>query len=386
MIQLAKIDLRSSIKARLIEMIETQGLNPGDKIMSQNELAKLFKVGAPTVCRALSELAEDGILYRIHGKGTFVAEPIQIPESEQPVGELTVGIYPFENYHGNDYLLELAEGISHGLMRHRLSCKYITRSKFEHSGLSIAKYMFVNQIDGIIMSGIRKNEIALAAELREHGFPCVLINRYADNCDTITCDHYAGTTQLLDKLVSYGHRRIFYAGVRDKVSTVTERFNAYVDFCRRHDIYDEKLIFQGDSNIGRAKLGQRTLETLLALKQRPTAMIVTAGFLLKGLMPLLTDQGLSVPGDISVVVYDQPHLTAKYGDFTCIKQPLEKMGATAVDIMNKNLRFNKKKTIKIKFDPELIPGNSIAVNRAEQTVSTDAIVQPQYSASATVTV
>ncbi|MCF6175534.1 MAG: GntR family transcriptional regulator [Victivallaceae bacterium] len=371
MIQLAKTDLRGSIKTRIIEMIKEQGLNPGDKIMSQNELAKLFKIGAPTVCRALGELADDGILYRVHGKGTFVAEPLQIPETEQPTGEFTVGIYPFENYHGNDYLLELAEGISQGIMRHRFSCKYITRSKFEHSGLSIAEYMFVNQIDGIIMPGGSPHDLDLAEELRDNGFSCVLLNRYIDGCDSVTCDHYTGTTQLMEILANHGHQRIFFAGVQGEISTVKERLNGYLDFCHLHGIYEEKLVFLSDTED--RKSGIKAVDKILSMKNRPTAMIVAAGFMMKRIIKPLLESGLSIPDDISLVAYDEQHLPSKYGRFTCVKQPLEKMGATAVDIMNKNLRFNKKSAINIKFDPELIHGNSVAMNRVEKTVSTVAI-------------
>jgi DNA-binding LacI/PurR family transcriptional regulator len=371
MIQLAKTDLRGSIKTRIIEMIKEQGLNPGDKIMSQNELAKLFKVGAPTVCRALGELAEDGILYRVHGKGTFVAEPLQIPETEQPAGEFTVGIFPFENYHGNDYLLELAEGISQGIMRHRFNCKYITRSKFEHSGLSIAEYMFVNQIDGIIMPGCTQEELVLAEELRDNGFPCVLINRYVDGCDSVTCDHYAGTTQLMEILVGNGHQRVLYVGSKGEISTVKERLNGYLDFCRSHGTYEEELVYIGENDD--QKSGTKAVDQLLSLNDRPTAIIVSAGYIMKRILQPLLDSGLSIPDDISLVAYDEQHLPSKYGRFTCVKQPLEKMGATAVDIMNKNLRFNKKSAINIKFDPELIHGNSVAMNRVEKTVSTVAI-------------
>jgi GntR family transcriptional regulator of arabinose operon len=381
MIQLAKTDLRGSIKTRIIEMIKEQGLNPGDKIMSQNELAKLFKVGAPTVCRALGELADDGILYRVHGKGTFVAEPLQIPETEQPTGEITVAIYPFENYHGNDYLLELAEGISQGIMRHRFSCKYITRSKFEHSGLSIAEYMFTHQIDGIIMPGGDENDLLLAEELRDSGFPCVLINRYVDGCDTVSCDHYAGTVQLMEILAGNGHQRIFFAGSEGKISSSKERFDAYVDFCHSHRIYKEELIYLGDTDD--VKSGQVAFKQLLAMSNRPTAIMVATGYIMKRIIQPLVENGLSIPDDISVVVYDDQHLAPKYGRFTCAKQPLEKMGATAVDIMNKNLRFHKKGAIKIKFDPELIHGNSVAMNRVEQTVAANAINQTQQFATAT---
>ncbi len=46
---------------------------PHYKLPSEDELAKQLGVARGTVRQALSELATEGILYRLHGKGTFVA-------------------------------------------------------------------------------------------------------------------------------------------------------------------------------------------------------------------------------------------------------------------------------------------------------------------------
>jgi DNA-binding GntR family transcriptional regulator len=49
---------------------------PGEKIYSEGELKKKYKVSNTTVVRALQELVRDGLLNRIQGKGTFVSKSI----------------------------------------------------------------------------------------------------------------------------------------------------------------------------------------------------------------------------------------------------------------------------------------------------------------------
>jgi GntR family histidine utilization transcriptional repressor len=67
------------LKAYIFRNIE-KGSWPADmKIPSENELAEMFGVSRMTANRALRELSESGILYRVQGLGTFVAE--QKPES-----------------------------------------------------------------------------------------------------------------------------------------------------------------------------------------------------------------------------------------------------------------------------------------------------------------
>ena len=53
----------------------THQLQPDDAIPSERELMHRYAVSRATVRRAIESLAADGLLHRIHGKGTFVARP-----------------------------------------------------------------------------------------------------------------------------------------------------------------------------------------------------------------------------------------------------------------------------------------------------------------------
>lgn len=56
-------------------LIETGGLQPGDAIPSERELGEKFEISRMTVRQAITNLANERILYRVKGKGTFVMEP-----------------------------------------------------------------------------------------------------------------------------------------------------------------------------------------------------------------------------------------------------------------------------------------------------------------------
>ncbi|EKN65259.1 transcriptional regulator [Neobacillus bataviensis LMG 21833] len=69
------IPLYHQLMERLKASIEKGKWAPGDKILSENQLMDQFGVSRNTAKKAIEELVQEGILYRIQGKGTFVAKP-----------------------------------------------------------------------------------------------------------------------------------------------------------------------------------------------------------------------------------------------------------------------------------------------------------------------
>jgi GntR family histidine utilization transcriptional repressor len=64
------------IKQALVQRIEQGDWRPGDAVPSENALAEQFEVSRMTARRALSELTEAGVLNRIQGRGSFVADQL----------------------------------------------------------------------------------------------------------------------------------------------------------------------------------------------------------------------------------------------------------------------------------------------------------------------
>jgi GntR family transcriptional regulator len=63
------------IRESLREEILNKKLLPGQKLPSEDELATQFGVSRMTVRQGISDLLDEGILYRKHGVGTFIAQP-----------------------------------------------------------------------------------------------------------------------------------------------------------------------------------------------------------------------------------------------------------------------------------------------------------------------
>jgi len=66
------LPLYERIKRGILAKIESGAWGRDQRIPSENELVRALGVSRMTVNRAFSELADDGVLVRIHGVGTFV--------------------------------------------------------------------------------------------------------------------------------------------------------------------------------------------------------------------------------------------------------------------------------------------------------------------------
>lgn len=79
------LPLYYQLKQVLRQQISAGHLAPHTAIPSEPELVARYRVSRATVRQALTELVHEGLLYRQHGKGTFVCEPLV----QQSLSELT---------------------------------------------------------------------------------------------------------------------------------------------------------------------------------------------------------------------------------------------------------------------------------------------------------
>lgn len=102
------IPLYHQLMERLKDSIEKGRWTPGDKILSENQLMDQFGVSRNTSKKAIDELVQEGILFRIQGKGTFVAKP--------KLQQSLMGFYSFskvlkeKGLNPKDIILKIEEG------------------------------------------------------------------------------------------------------------------------------------------------------------------------------------------------------------------------------------------------------------------------------------
>lgn len=200
----------------------------------------------------------------------------------------------------------------------------------DQSYISIARN---RSVDGIIVVGVYPRHSL--DELRQMDVPIVLIDSYVTDPSfhTIGINDREGGRLATGHLIEKGHRRIaFVSGSIKEYGVSSKRYEGYLQALEQAGIApDEALVHTGsvDYDYGVEAAGQ-----ILSRGSGATAAFVTADVLALGLVKGLRAQGRSVPGDLSIVSFDDVYL-ARLCDpsLSTVRQDIALKGSSAVQII-----------------------------------------------------
>jgi LacI family transcriptional regulator len=194
-----------------------------------------------------------------------------------------------------------------------------------------AESLLKRGVDGLILSTAREGD-DFADNLVERGIPFVLALRTdGRNLSAIGDDRlggYLATRHLLD----LGHRKIGVIAGPSYASSARRRLEGY------RQAFDEAgLAVHPDwivpSTFG-IDAGAEAAETLMRLKDRPSAIFAVNDNTAIGALSSLSRLGLSVPADVSVVGYnDIPIVSHLPTSLTTVRVPFEQIASNALDLL-----------------------------------------------------
>jgi LacI family transcriptional regulator len=108
--------------------------------------------------------------------------------------------------------------------------------------------------------------------------------------------------------------------------------------------------------------GFREASALLQGRDRPTAIIAAGNRTLVGVLRAIQQQGVSVPGDVSIIACDRTDLARLYpGPITLIDRDIEEIGGTAAQLLLDRLGASGDRPAqRISFPTRLVLGSSCA--------------------------
>ena len=188
--------------------------------------------------------------------------------------------------------------------------------------------------DGMILTPPLCDNPEVLAALRESGTPCVLMSPERDirGVPSVRMDDVHAAEEITNLLLSLGHRRIaFIKGPPDQ-SASAARFEGFSHALRTHDVeLDPELVQPGAFTF---QSGRDAAHQLLSRRQRPTAVFASNDDMALGVLAAAQRLGLSVPGELSVVGFDDsPTAALVWPPLTTVRQPVAEMARTAVEML-----------------------------------------------------
>ena len=196
----------------------------------------------------------------------------------------------------------------------------------------IIQQMLDHQIDGLVLASVGLGD-ALAARCEAAGIPVVLFNRgqAGSGLAQVTSANRAGGAKVAEFLVAGGHRRIGHVSGWQGSSTGRDRTKG---FLARLDELGQAAAGVED---GRYDHAEAVRATDILIDTGVDALFVGNDHMAFAVLDHLRfTRGLSVPGDVSVVGYDDVPMAAFAAyDLTTVRQPVGRMvQATVAALVN----------------------------------------------------
>lgn len=209
-----------------------------------------------------------------------------------------------------------------------------TASDVEREG-ALLEEMVAHRVEGLLIAPVSDHSRSNLRRLGIHSVPFVLIDRVIPGVevDLVQGDSVAGARQLVDHLVSLGHRRIGHVTESPSVSTARDRRRGYEEGLAAAGIaVDPDLVVEGTSST--VDGGYEATGRLLEHELRPSAIFAVNNLTAVGAIRAIRDRGLRVPDDVAVVCFDDIELAALLDPFlTVMAQPAETFGTLAAQLL-----------------------------------------------------
>lgn len=313
----------------LREQIRNGQFQLHERLPAERELAAIHGVSRVTLRRALNMLAEDRLIERRQGKGTFVSNPAFASATRGQHGFIAIVCHERKYYF--DEVMEAASAYAarrgYGVTLGSNETEYEELKQIE----SIENGPFI----GVLMSAFPRRSLAGYTRLLNIGIPVVFMESFVPGActDFVRVNNAQGMMLAVQHLAALGHQRIGYIGHNEDWhigDTRTERLRGYRDamFAVLADSSDQWLV---ECQLDTA--GERLL-ALLQSPMRPTAIISYNDKWAIETISIAQSAGVSIPGDLSVVGFDNSIIAQEHErPLTSVSPQRKAVGCTAVDLL-----------------------------------------------------
>jgi GntR family transcriptional regulator of arabinose operon len=328
------VTISEQVRQWILAYIDEHKFSTSMKIPSENALCRKFGLSRETIRAAIGKLAEENLVYRVKGSGTYINKEIVLSR-EQNMGDAPYKIGLILQGQDRDANAALIQGIKSVLLPDKVDiCIFFTDNKFANERRCLQIVIHQN-FYGFIIDGVKASlmnpNLNYYKMLYQKKIPAIFYNNYYKNLQypKIIVDDFKCADRLMSILFKAGHRKIAGIFVYDNYQSV-EKFQGmvaamqkygieyqddYVKYCVSSEIYDPKY--------------PRSITRIIKSLPKCTAVVCCNYMILQLVQQVLHDMKKTVPQDISLVCFDYSKADWDEIGITCSVHQGYKIGCQA---------------------------------------------------------
>jgi LacI family transcriptional regulator len=277
--------------------------------------------------------------------------PSAVARSLKANRTLTIGVMLPNS--SNPYFAEIVRGVEDACFEAGFNVILCNTDDDPHRQGQYVRLLSEKQVDGLIVLSSGGDD-ELGEHLRDAGMPQVLVDREVDHLDADLAEvnHEAGGYLATRHLLELGHRRIACITGPLGLSSAAQRLAGHERALAAAGVKRQpRWLREADfTSAG----GHAAMVDLLALRQRPSAVFACNDLMAFGAISAAAGAGLRLPGDLSVVGFDDIALAAYSSPpLTTVAQPKHQLGVLAAELLLARIADRKLPHQRVILQPEL---------------------------------
>lgn len=210
------------------------------------------------------------------------------------------------------------------------------------------QYVKKKNFDGIILVSQDPQDDSFISHVLENNIPIVVLNREVEKLivNTVLTDDRHGAQETTEYLLRMGHRKIAFIEGKATFKSAALRKEGFELAMRKVGIkIPERFVERGSYDL---ESGYEAMERLLQLKRKPTAVFCSNDDMAIGAMKAISDMGLRVPDDVSLIGFDDNGISAYLTPaISTVRRPIEEMSREGATLLLNILNEGKDKATRV---------------------------------------
>lgn len=248
---------------------------------------------------------------------------------------------------GNPFFSEILAGIETALSESDINMLVVDTRQANTKPQLVLEYLHATRADGIIaLDGSLPDAILAVASSGAGAPPIIFACEWTPKGEftSVRANNTHGGELAIAHLAALGHRTIgMIIGPEENVLTHARSQGALTGLTAHGLTMAPDHVFAGDFSLD---AGARAARSWLELDRRPSAVFSQSDQMAFGFISELARQGISVPGDVSIVGFDDIDIAQCFiPALTTVRQPRKKLGLSAARLLIEHISTNSSPAI-----------------------------------------